>query len=87
MNQFIEEFNLKTTFNGPTFINVYGVSVNEIDFFLYSVFSKKQKTVSKLVDITTNVSDHYPYLLQIECHLTINFKTGIKSTNRNIRIK
>ncbi|CAG2240370.1 unnamed protein product [Mytilus edulis] len=37
LNKFIEECNMKIDLKGPTFINVKGVEVSEIDYFIYKV--------------------------------------------------
>ncbi|CAG2235471.1 ACOT1_2_4 [Mytilus edulis] len=70
LNKFIEECNMKIDLKGPTFINVKGVEVSEIDYFIYKVNNFKNLESTRLVDIPSNVSDHYPIKVILPCELT-----------------
>ena len=51
-------------FHGPTFINVIGTDVSEIDYFLYK--TSAQVSTGKLSTyMYISVSDHYPIRLKI----------------------
>ena len=64
VTNFMSECELVTQFKGPTFINVHGQEVSELDYFMYQE-DIRIKGSKKLSDLTTNVSDHYPVLLGI----------------------
>ena len=70
LKKFIEECNMKIDLKGPTFINVKGVEVSEIDYFIYKVNNSRNLESTRLVDIPSNVSDHYPIKVILPCALT-----------------
>ncbi|CAC5396747.1 unnamed protein product [Mytilus coruscus] len=52
----IDECNMKVDFKGPTFINVRGEEISEINYFIYKTEIVLKTT--RLTDVASNVSDH-----------------------------
>ena len=59
-----------------TFVNVSGIDVSEIDYFLFN--KTKAYTSKRIIDVPTNVSDHHPIKIEIECSLKRNTNTNDK---------
>lgn len=72
LRTFMDECNLATN-TGPTFVNVNGVDISEIDYFLFN----NTKAI--------NVSDHHPITIEIEC--SIRRKTITNNKLRQSRIR
>jgi len=79
----MEECNLATNTKGPTFVNVSGINVSEIDYFLFN--KTKAYTSKRIIDVPTNVSDHHPVKIEIECSLKRNANTNDKLRQSRIR--
>jgi hypothetical protein len=67
LKNLISDCELQMNFHGPTFFNVKGIDVSEIDYFLYK--TSAQVSTGKL---STNISmsDHHPIRLKIIYDLT-----------------
>ena len=63
LRTFMKECDLTTRYVGPTFINVYGQEVSEIDYFLYSS-NLLVDEITRLDNVTSNTSDHYPLVMK-----------------------
>lgn len=63
----IFDCDLQMNFHGPTFINVKGIDVSEIDYFLYK--TSAQVSTGKF-STYLSVSDHHPIRLKIIYDLT-----------------
>lgn len=68
LRELMTECNLTTNTTGPTFMNVKGVEVSEIDYFLYQ--KDLDRKAQRLSSLTSNVSDHHPLKLTVTCQLT-----------------
>ena len=66
--ELMSEFQLVTNSKGPTFINVSGVYVSEIDYCMHT--NSTWPTSKRITDLPVNVSDHHPILLEVECHIS-----------------
>jgi hypothetical protein len=67
LKSLISDCELQMNFHGPTFINVKGIDVSEIDYFLYK--TSAQVSIGKLSRYIS-VSDHHPIRLKIIYDLT-----------------
>ena len=76
LRTYMAECNLATNTKDPTFVNVSGIDVSEIDYFLFN--KTKAYTSKRIIDVPTNVSDHHPIKIEIECSLKRNTNTNDK---------
>ncbi|CAC5414584.1 unnamed protein product [Mytilus coruscus] len=67
LNELMVECKLKTNSKGLTLINVNGIDTSEIDYFLYT--DPKCEPSKRLIDLSSNVSDHHPISLRIKCNI------------------
>ena len=67
LKSLISDCELQMNFHGPTFINVKGIDVSEIDYFLYK--TSAQVSTGKL-STHISMSDHHPIRLKIIYDLT-----------------
>ncbi|CAC5371817.1 unnamed protein product [Mytilus coruscus] len=67
LNELMVECKLKTNSKGFTFINVNGIDTSEIDYFLYT--DPKCEPSKRLIDLSSNVSDHHPISQRIKCNI------------------
>ncbi|CAC5407491.1 unnamed protein product [Mytilus coruscus] len=65
LKKLIDECNMKVDFKGPTFINVKGEEISEIDYFIYK--TEVTHKTSRLTDVASNVSDHHPIKITLPC--------------------
>ncbi|CAC5374572.1 unnamed protein product [Mytilus coruscus] len=68
LDELMVECKLKTNSKGLTFINVNGIDTSEIDYFLYT--DPKCEPSKRLIDLSSNVSDHHPISMRIKCNIT-----------------
>ena len=69
VSNFMSDCELITQIKGPTFVNVYGQEVSELDYFMYRE-ETRIKSMKKITDLATNVSDHYPVAMSFEADIT-----------------
>ncbi|CAC5386776.1 unnamed protein product [Mytilus coruscus] len=67
LNELMMECKLKSNSKGLTFINVNGIDTSAIDYFLYT--DLKCEPSKRLIDLSSNVSDHHPISLRIKCNI------------------
>ncbi|CAC5415512.1 unnamed protein product [Mytilus coruscus] len=90
INDFMKDHELSSNETGLTFIHSNGKDATAIDFILY-----QNKYLENIIDIqklnvTSNVSDHYPLLLSVLHHqkklnITKNSQTSAKTFNKRIK--
>ena len=67
----MSECQLVTNSKYPTFINVSGVDVSEIDdYFMHT--NSAWPTSKRITDLPVNVSDHHPVMVEVECHISLS---------------
>lgn len=72
----VEEAGLKTQLTKPTYINSDGVDTSTIDHIFYSSgLSKKLSEITRLEEIHSSASDHYPVACTIQWKIAENKKT------------
>ncbi|CAC5404576.1 unnamed protein product [Mytilus coruscus] len=74
---------MKVDFKGPTFINVKGEEISEIDYFIYK--TEVTHKTSILTDVASNVSDHHPIKITLPCKFLK--KEDILESNVQSRIR
>ncbi|CAC5394456.1 unnamed protein product [Mytilus coruscus] len=83
LKKIIDECNMKVDFKGPTFINVKGEEISEIDYFIYK--TEVTHKTSRLTDVASNVSDHHPIKITLPCKFLK--KEDILESNVQSRIR
>ncbi|CAC5420234.1 unnamed protein product [Mytilus coruscus] len=83
LKKLIDECNMKVDFKGPTFINVKGEEISEIDYFIYK--TEVTHKTSRLTDVASNVSDHHPIKITLPCKFLK--KEDILESNVQSRIR
>ncbi|CAG2214135.1 unnamed protein product [Mytilus edulis] len=90
INDFMQDHELSSKETGLTFIHSNGKDATAIDFILYqNKYSENIIDIKKL-NVTSNVSDHYPILLSVLHHqkkLNTSEKSQISTKTFNKRIK
>ncbi|CAC5388509.1 unnamed protein product [Mytilus coruscus] len=90
INDFMQDHELSSNETGLTFIHSNGKDATAIDFILYqNKYSEHIIDIQKL-NVTSNVSDHYPLLLSVLHHqkklnITKNSQTSAKTFNKRIK--
>ncbi|CAC5379561.1 unnamed protein product [Mytilus coruscus] len=90
INDFMQDHELSSNETGLTFIHSNGKDATAIDFILYqNKYSENIIDIQKL-NVTSNVSDHYPLLLSVlhnqkKLNITKNSQTSAKTFNKRIK--
>lgn len=84
----MDEHDLTTKHNGPTFIRSNGCDSTSIDFFIYQkLYQEKIINIHKLVNVSS-VSDHYPLKLSVHFQYKTNGSNNLmEKTSQKPKVK
>ena len=72
----MSECDFVTQYNGPTFINVHGQEVSELDYFMFKDTNKVMK-IFRMTNLPSNVSDNYTMILKTNIKIIIWKSQGV----------
>ncbi|CAC5381573.1 unnamed protein product [Mytilus coruscus] len=81
ISEFINESKLKTQNVGKTFIHSNGSDCSAIDYSLYPEHFSDNILHLRRLEITSNISDHYPVCANIKFSFSMKTKQDFKSNN------
>ena len=85
LRELIHDCDLHFTTAGNTYVHPNGKDCTEIDYFLYSHEEKVTSTKTVLLNLSTNVSDHYPIQIKFNVDYTKRKAGNINTSSKRIK--